>query len=234
MSDGLVYTVGHSVHPLERFIELLTRYQVRYVLDVRSRPYSAHVPHYNREPLRASLQVAGIEYLPFDKEFGARYTVPALLDETGQRVDFAKVRATDEFRRGVGRLRKALALNYSVALMCSEGNPLHCHRFSMIAYQLARKEAIAVAHILPDGGLVTNQELEQTLLKEERNELRKRYPEYYERESSQQLSLFSDHSAQQDNLPTYEELIEAAYRLRERKVAYHPNQSQHVDDDIEQ
>lgn len=234
MSDGLIYTIGHSVHPIERFIALLKGYQVEYVLDVRSRPYSAHVPQYNRETLRASLQAARIEYLPFDKEFGARYTVPDLLDETGQRVDFAKVRATDEFRGGVVRLKKALALGYRVALMCSEGNPLQCHRFSMIAYQLARKEAIPVAHIFPDGGVVTNQELEQTLLKEERNELRKRFPEYYEQEKSRQLSLFIDSSTQRGDLPTYEELVEAAYRLRERKVAYHPNQSKPVDDDIEQ
>ena len=230
MSDGVVYTIGHSVHPIEQFIGLLGRYQVGYVLDVRSRPYSAHVPQYNRETLRVSLQAVSIEYLPFDKEFGARYTAPALLDETGQRVDFAKVRATDGFCRGVARLRNALALDYRVALMCSEGNPLHCHRFSMIAYQLARKEAIAVAHILPDGRAVTNQELEELLLKEERNELRKRFPRYYEQESGQQLSLFVDGSARQGHLPTYEELVEAAYQMRERKVAYRPNQSQNVDD----
>ncbi|WP_438317905.1 hypothetical protein ACP6EK_03390 [Candidatus Caldatribacterium sp. SIUC1] len=33
-----IYTIGHSNHPLERFLELLQKHGIELVVDVRSRP----------------------------------------------------------------------------------------------------------------------------------------------------------------------------------------------------
>lgn len=197
MTDPIVFTIGHSTHEMEAFTGLLNKHGINCLIDVRSTPYSRVAPQFNKESLSASLKEAGILYTHFEKEFGARYTKPSLLDEEGK-VDFDKVRASAEFRQGVQRLRKALELGYTVALMCSEGNPFDCHRFSMISYQLV-KEGLRVQHLLAGGEVVENSALEEQLLQK----YHKKLP---------QTNLFET--------VTRETQIEAAYRLRGKDVAF--------------
>lgn len=40
----MILTLGHSNHPLARYVELLQAQGVTAVADVRSQPYSRHVP----------------------------------------------------------------------------------------------------------------------------------------------------------------------------------------------
>jgi uncharacterized protein (DUF488 family) len=148
MPDKIVFTVGHSTHDIKHFIELLNKYGVNCLIDVRSSPYSRIAPQFNKDMLSSALKSNEILYVHFEKEFGARHTKPSLLDEDGK-VDFDKVRESAEFKQGVQRLEKALKLGYTVALMCSEANPVDCHRFSMISCQLVR-EGLQVHHILQD------------------------------------------------------------------------------------
>lgn len=192
-----VYTVGHSRHEIDAFVRLLRQFEVNCIIDVRSSPYSAIAPQFNKDSLRASLKAAGILYAHFEHEFGARRHSPNLWDEDGK-VDFDKVRATEEFRRGVARLGEAVAQGFTVSLMCSEGDPFDCHRFSMVSYQLT-KEGYDVRHILPDGTYLRNEQLEAQLLKKYRDRL-------------PQSTLFQPVTA--------EERLELAYRLRGRDVAY--------------
>jgi uncharacterized protein (DUF488 family) len=197
MPNNLVFTIGHSTHEINAFLDLLSRYGINCLIDVRSAPYSRIAPQFNKEALSATLKEAGILYTHFEKEFGARHTRPSLLDEEGK-VNFDKVRASAEFQQGVQRLQKALDLGYHVALMCSEGNPFDCHRFSMITYQLV-KEGLQVQHILTEGEAVDNTVLEDQLLQK----YQKKLP---------QTTLFET--------VTPEMQLEAAYRLRGKDVAY--------------
>ncbi len=197
MADKTVFTVGHSTHDIGHFIELLNEHHINCLIDVRSSPYSRIAPQYNKDTLSSTLKNNEILYVHFEKEFGARHTKPSLLDEEGK-VDFDKVRASDEFKQGVQRLGKALELGYTVTLMCSEANPFDCHRFAMISYQLV-KEGLQVQHILPDGKLVDNNELEEQLLKK-----------YYRK--LPQSTLFET--------VTREQQIEAAYKLRGKDIAF--------------
>lgn len=193
----MVFTVGHSTHEVEYFINLLNKHGINCLIDVRSAPYSRIAPQFNKEPLNSSLKGNNILYTHFEKEFGARHTKPSLLDENGS-VDFDKVRESPEFKQGVERLKKALALGYNVAIMCSEANPFDCHRFSMISYQLV-KEDLQVLHILPDGALIDNKELENRLLEK-----------YYKK--LPQTTLFET--------VTREMQLEVAYRLRGKDIAF--------------
>ncbi len=63
----ILHSIGHSNHPIETFIGLLISHQIETVIDVRSWPSSRRLPHFNREPLRNSLEAAGITYLWFGK-----------------------------------------------------------------------------------------------------------------------------------------------------------------------
>ena len=51
-----LFTIGHSNHPLRRFLELLAVYDIQLVCDVRSTPYSRFNRQFNREPLQTALE----------------------------------------------------------------------------------------------------------------------------------------------------------------------------------
>ena len=80
----IIYTVGHSTHQLDYFLELLTEYSVNCVVDVRSVAASSYNPQYNKEPLSNFLKNNQIRYLHFAEEFGARHSDPDLLDNDGR------------------------------------------------------------------------------------------------------------------------------------------------------
>ena len=193
MPNQKVFTIGHSTHHIDYFIELLKTHEVDCIIDVRSQPYSRIAPQFNKEILISDLKDRKILYAHFEKEFGARHTSPALLD-ADKKVDFDKVRASAEFHQGVERIKKALDLEYTIALMCSEAEPFDCHRFSMVSYQLIR-ENVEVCHILKDGNLKENSELEKELI----NKYIKKLDPLFDTEEQQ---------------------IEKAYRLRGKDIAF--------------
>lgn len=208
---GKVYTIGHSTHNVEYFFELLKRHNLSCVIDVRSTPYSQYNPQFNMETLKAFLNDREIVYAHLGKEFGARHTKPELLDANGQ-VDFLKVWQTEEFKRGIKRLYDAVDQGYRVALMCSESNPMDCHRFSMISRQL-KKEGFDVIHILPDGNLIAQDDLEQKTIEKYLDKIHT-------------LPLFDQISPEDE--------LEAAYKIIIKKIAYKSNKSNSDDNEDNQ
>src|SRR5947209_11997942 len=80
---GSLFTVGHSNHSLEAFLELLKKHTIQVLVDTRSYPYSRHVPHFNREELCEALRQRGIKYLFLGGELGGRPTGEEFYDEEG-------------------------------------------------------------------------------------------------------------------------------------------------------
>ena len=147
MSGPRILTIGHSNHGLERFLALLEGAGVRAVADVRSRPVSRFVPHFNRERLKAALDEHGIAYHFLGRELGGRPDDPALI--RAGKPDYDAMACTPAFAAGLGRVME-LGANEKVALLCAERDPVDCHRFLLIGRELA-KRAIPVAHILASG-----------------------------------------------------------------------------------
>ncbi|HYC28148.1 MAG TPA: DUF488 domain-containing protein, partial [Chitinophagaceae bacterium] len=58
-----VWTIGHSTHPLEEFVDMLLSFQIEVVADVRSFPGSRKYPQFNKENLEQSLPDLGFEYV---------------------------------------------------------------------------------------------------------------------------------------------------------------------------
>ena len=146
----MIYTIGHSNHPIERFVSLLRQHGISAVADVRSNPYSRFHPQFRREPLIRCLAESAIEYLFLGEELGARTRDSQCYDPDG-RVSYARLAQTGAFGRGLTRLLIATQTQ-RVALMCAEKEPLECHRTLLVARALERS-GIEVAHILADGGL---------------------------------------------------------------------------------
>jgi uncharacterized protein (DUF488 family) len=146
----MIYTIGHSKHPIDHFVALLQQHAIGAVGDVRSTPYSRFNPQFNREKLQASLMAAGIRYVFLGEELGARSKDPGCYDQTG-RVSYAKLAATPSFRHGLERLLTGMR-DHRIAVMCAEREPLECHRTILVARELERLR-VPVTHILQDGSL---------------------------------------------------------------------------------
>jgi uncharacterized protein (DUF488 family) len=200
MDKPIIYTVGHSTHPLIYFLSLLREYSINCLVDVRSVAASSYSPQYNKEPLSNFLKNNGIIYMHFPEEFGARHTDPDLLDEKGK-VDFVKVRKSLHFKNGVERLWSGIDKGYTIALMCSESDPFDCHRFSMITVAL-QQAGFEVMHIMKDKTLRSTSVLELLLLKKYAMQLPK--PDMF-----------------QPNV-TPEDQLNVAYRLRNMDIAFSP------------
>ena len=98
MDKPIIYTIGHSDHQLDFFMELIQTATVNCIIDVRSVPASAYAPQFNQEPLKNFLKHCQVTYLHFAEEFGAKQTGSDLLDSEGI-LDFEKVRNTECFPR---------------------------------------------------------------------------------------------------------------------------------------
>ncbi len=71
-----VYTLGHSRHAIEAFIDLARLHDITLVVDVRGQPFSRFNPQYNRERFKDALAERGIDYLWFGDRLSGRPTEP--------------------------------------------------------------------------------------------------------------------------------------------------------------
>ncbi len=156
-----ILTVGHSTLEPEAFIALLSGAGVTALADVRSSPYSRRQPHFAREALAALVKAAGIRYVFLGVELGGRPASSALYAEEGH-ADYEAIRATPEFRAGIGRVLAGIE-RFTVALMCGEEEPLTCHRGLMIAPAL-KSLGHAPVHIRKGGRIETAEAFETRVL----------------------------------------------------------------------
>ena len=155
-----VLTVGHSTLPYDRFLALLLDASVSAVADVRSAPYSRQFPHFNRDILREELRSDRIAYVFLGKELGGRPKDKHLF-RNGV-ADYEKMARTEQFAKGLDRVIEG-AKKYRIALMCSEHDPLDCHRCLLVGRALKQRGA-AVRHILSSGEIISQDTIETKLL----------------------------------------------------------------------
>lgn len=132
MTERTVYTIGHSTHPLDEFVELLTVNGVERLLDVRTVPGSRHNPQFGEGALTVSMQRAGIDYQRLEVLGGLRRTPASVESVNGAWRNksfrsYADYMQTEEFAEGIDVLL-ALASKQTVAIMCAEAVPWRCHR----------------------------------------------------------------------------------------------------------
>jgi len=158
-----LYTIGHSVHPIDKFIDLLKAHGVTRLVDVRSKPYSRFNPQFNKKALQHSLLDNGIEYTYLGDSLGGRPgdpscyihgTLPAKSSDYIQLVDYQAVMRRQWFVEGITTLL-ALAGQQTTCILCSEKDPLRCHRHHLIAvYLLEHNPDFTIWHILADSSLI--------------------------------------------------------------------------------
>jgi len=157
-----VFTVGHSNHSLEHFLELLKHHEITTVADVRSQPYSRFRPIFNREALESELKKNQIAYVFLGKELGARSN-----DSTcyvNGKVSYERLAKTSLFKDGINRILKG-AKKFRIALLCAEKVPLDCHRTILVSRYLVER-GVDVSRILSDGTLEAHEDTMSKLLAE--------------------------------------------------------------------
>lgn len=196
---GQLYTIGHSTLPEGRFIELLKHFRIAYLLDVRSTPFSRYVPQYNKDRIENTLYGSGIQYAHMGKFFGARQENKAFYNAEGY-LDFERFRESAQFKAGLNNVKKGLT-KYNIALMCTEKNPIDCHRAIMVTRGFAL-DGIQAKHILHDLTSITQEEINHQLLN-------RYFP------NRDQISMFREEEK------TQEDLLVLAYRKRNKEIGYH-------------
>jgi uncharacterized protein (DUF488 family) len=144
----MIFTVGHSTHPIEKFLELLTAHGVEQLMDVRTIPKSRRNPQYNTDALAESLQQAHIQYRHMPGLGGLRHPRKDSINSAWQNDSFrgyADYMQTPAFQASLHELIDAAKLHRTV-IMCAEAVPWRCHR-SLIADALLAR-GIEVADIL--------------------------------------------------------------------------------------
>jgi uncharacterized protein (DUF488 family) len=153
----VIYSIGYAGRTIAEFLGLLRQYEIEFLIDVRSQPYSKRYPDFARDALRQHITSAGMKYVVMGVELGGRPADPDCYAEDG-RVDYAKVRQKAFYRAGIERLVKAHEGGYPAAIMCAEIKPEECHRSRLIGATL-RDLNIPLLHITETGSLKTQDEV---------------------------------------------------------------------------
>lgn len=165
MPDGGIFSIGHSTHPLDRFVGLLMRHGIDMVADVRSMPFSRFNPQFDRDSLCEALRRSNMKYAFFGRELGARTEDPSCHGPDGK-VRYDRLAARKNFKLAIARLIEG-ARDHRIALMCAEKEPLDCHRAILVSQELYGK-GCEVWHILDDGSLEPHEAALERLLDAER------------------------------------------------------------------
>ena len=168
-----VFTAGFSNLPLERFLANLRAYDIQMLVDVRSKPFASYTPHFNKDQIEAAARAAGLGYRYMGRELGGMPEDPLFYDDAGH-VLYHRLAAQPWFEQGIARVLTDLRRGTRLALTCGEDDPRHCHRRLLLG-RVLRERGIGVAHILANGGLIAEAELQDE-----------------ERKAPRQLSLFGE------------------------------------------
>ena len=128
--QNTIWTIGHSTHPEEDFIEMLRAYDIQVLADVRRFPNSPRYPHFNQAHLNEKLNETGMQYVHFP-DLGGRRNTRKDSKNVAWRVaafrGYADYMETAEFVRAMQTLQ-LIGKEKRTAYMCAEAPWWRCHR----------------------------------------------------------------------------------------------------------
>ena len=152
-----IFTIGHSVHSVDKFVELLQEQNIDVLADIRTSPTSRFSPQFNRDQLKDALMTRGVTYVFLGKELGGRPNGQHPTSLEDKMATYKQIRATQGFNDGLARLKEG-ATKHAVAIMCSEEDPESCHRHLLVAPAL-EDLGFAISHIRANGRRLSEAEL---------------------------------------------------------------------------
>ena len=159
---NLLFTIGHSNHTFETFLDLLRPHGIMHLVDVRSQPYSRRFPQFNIKELKARLPRENILYTFLGDHLGGRPKDTGLYDQHGALI-IERFVASPDFIEGIERMVK-IAEESTTAIMCAEEDPGRCHRGTILTPALEDR-GLTVRHIRRQSASGRNDKHEQLALK---------------------------------------------------------------------
>ena len=196
-----IFAIGHSNYPYDKLIEMIKKYGIDCVVDIRETPYSKYNTQYNREVLRENLKSSGFTYVYMGHEFGAKRQTKESYNDDGY-ADFEKVIKEESFLKGIERITKGLQMGYKIVLLGAMQEPIRCHRSIMLGKYLNEK-GFDVKYIMHEGNIVNQDYIEEDLLNK-----------YFS--DRNQLSIDSLLGIDKSR----EEMIEEGYKLANKEIGH--------------
>ena len=156
-----IHTVGHSNMSAEELVGMLKQRGITQVIDVRSTPYSRYVPHFNRDNIRATLERNGTGYTHMGDALGGRPQDDRLYDRDG-RANYELMAQEKTFQDRVRQMEE-MTEDSHILLMCTEADPMRCHRTLLVSQELASRGA-DIIHLMRDGQQESHEETMEKLL----------------------------------------------------------------------
>lgn len=195
-----IYTIGHSNYEVERLFDMLRKFHIDCVVDIRGIPYSRYNIQFNKDAIQYSLTRAGFKYVYMGNEFGANRLLSKESYNKEGYADFNKVAYEKIFKYGVERLKNGCKKGYKIVLLGAMQDPLRCHRSILLGRELTM-EKFKVKHILDDYTIIDQKEIEERLLD-------KYFP------NRNQITIDSLFGSEK----TKEELVEEAYKKANKEI----------------
>lgn len=126
----MLYTIGYQGMKISEFIDILKKHDIKYLVDVRSKPTSRNAS-FRRSPLSKVLLENSIQYIWMGDKLGG----------------FGDIKERDI--QGLADWEKGR----TACLMCMEADPRQCHRYDRIAKRVSSYGVVAL-HIIKGGELL--------------------------------------------------------------------------------
>ena len=160
----MIYSIGYGSRSFSSFVTLLRVNSISVVIDVRSYPYSRFDNFYSKAVLEELMPNLGFRYVYLGNFLGGENAKIAISD------GFLIFRNNYLYGKKLGFVRLLrrvvrLSADNNVVLMCSEKDPLDCHRFYFLSYPILKLFKKDVTHILNFDKNVSTQALLKDLNK---------------------------------------------------------------------
>jgi len=173
----IVYTIGYGRRSFGEFAEILRRFGILRIVDVRRWAKSVRVPEYSAEHLGRALQSLGVDYhwipeLGGYRRFGVDVEdlgIATCFESPGFRAYATYITVSPAAKPHLNRLVQLVSEKTS-AVMCREKLPWMCHRKILADYLTAKGFTVihiidadrAIPHRLHECAQVVNGELVYT------------------------------------------------------------------------
>ncbi len=144
-NKNMIYTIGYAGADINRFVQILQDKQIDILIDVRSIPKSKYFCQFDNTSLSKTLMNVKIKYQNWSYEFGAKqYRLDFYADGI---FDYEKFAKSQQFLKGVEKIKDLVNQNKNICLMCAEIDPIICHRAILIGKELFAR-GLELEHII--------------------------------------------------------------------------------------
>lgn len=147
-TETYIFTIGHGNKTIDELVKELKKYNIQYLIDVRTMPFSQHHQQFNKANLIVYFkQNKDIKYDWRGDKLGGLPPEDWDCRADDGKIIYEKMKHQPILIEGIQQIVKANEMKLKVALMCSESDPRQCHRSKLLS-EMLRERGVKVLHIV--------------------------------------------------------------------------------------